>query len=242
MSRDPERAVLADDQAEQAVAAGGGPIRARVVGVDAARDEALDAPVGVDDPEGRVLRADERADAVDDHLQDLVDGSRPAIAAVGRVERLDDVGWPAPRIRPAVRSRSTTRTVADAFDVAMAAAGDEAGPTGTRDRAHGPSPTSPPIRSHLPTWNIGLSPTGYGRPRAACDRPGPGSSIEASTEAIPSAGRRVCELAVISVLEPRNLRLPGGRVRRVDQERDRLTAGAQSIVRRARTPASRRRT
>ena len=39
---------------------------------------------------------------------------------------------------------------------------------------------------------------------------------------------------MLSVVEPHNLRLSGGRLRRVDQERDRLAAGAQAIVRRAR--------
>ena len=42
------------------------------------------------------------------------------------------------------------------------------------------------------------------------------------------------EIVVLSVVESRNLGLPGGRVRRVDQERERLASGAQAIVRRAR--------
>ncbi|HEX5015278.1 MAG TPA: universal stress protein [Candidatus Limnocylindrales bacterium] len=61
-----------------------------------------------------------------------------------------------------------------------------------------------------------------------------GSSAAASLEAIKRAGVGRLELVVISVVETGNLHLPGGRVRRVDQERDRLTAGVQSIVRRAR--------
>jgi nucleotide-binding universal stress UspA family protein len=61
-----------------------------------------------------------------------------------------------------------------------------------------------------------------------------GSSVAASLEAIRRAGAEHAQLVVLSVVEPRNLHLPGGRVRRVDQERDRLATGAQSIVRRAR--------
>ena len=61
-----------------------------------------------------------------------------------------------------------------------------------------------------------------------------GSSRDASDEAIRAARERGAELIVLSVVEPHNLRLPGGRLRRVDQERDRLAAGAQAIVHRAR--------
>lgn len=42
------------------------------------------------------------------------------------------------------------------------------------------------------------------------------------------------ELLVFSVVEQSNLHLPGGRSRRVDQERDRLEAGVRDIVGRAR--------
>ena len=59
------------------------------------------------------------------------------------------------------------------------------------------------------------------------------SCAGAASEAIALAGTARAELLVISVVEPHNLSLPGGRTRRIDQERDRLTAGAQSIVRRA---------
>jgi nucleotide-binding universal stress UspA family protein len=61
-----------------------------------------------------------------------------------------------------------------------------------------------------------------------------GSARAASDEAIARARRDGAELLVISVVEPRNLVLPGGRPLRVDQERDRLATGARSIVRRAR--------
>lgn len=61
-----------------------------------------------------------------------------------------------------------------------------------------------------------------------------GSSDRAATEAIGRARAAGADLIVLSVVEPHNLRLPGGAARRVDQERDRLTAGAQAIVRRAR--------
>jgi nucleotide-binding universal stress UspA family protein len=61
-----------------------------------------------------------------------------------------------------------------------------------------------------------------------------GSSDGAADEAIRRASAVGAELVVLSVVESRNLSLPGGRVRRVDQERDRLASGAQTIVRRAR--------
>ena len=61
-----------------------------------------------------------------------------------------------------------------------------------------------------------------------------GSSDGAAEEAIRRAIAIGAELVVLSVVESRNLSLPGGRVRRVDQERDRLASGAQTIVRRAR--------
>jgi nucleotide-binding universal stress UspA family protein len=61
-----------------------------------------------------------------------------------------------------------------------------------------------------------------------------GSSDGAADEAIRRAAEVGAELVVLSVVESRNLSLPGGRVRRVDQERDRLASGAQAIVRRAR--------
>jgi len=61
-----------------------------------------------------------------------------------------------------------------------------------------------------------------------------GSSDGAAEEAIRRAVADRAELVVLSVVESGNLRLPGGQVRRVDQERDRLATGAQAIVRRAR--------
>ena len=53
-------------------------------------------------------------------------------------------------------------------------------------------------------------------------------------EAIRLARADNAELIVLSVLERSNLHLPGGLTRRVDQERDRLEAGARTIVGRAR--------
>ena len=61
-----------------------------------------------------------------------------------------------------------------------------------------------------------------------------GSSDRAVADAIARARAAGADLIVLSVVEPHNLRLAGGRARRVDQERDRLAAGAQAIVRRAR--------
>ena len=60
------------------------------------------------------------------------------------------------------------------------------------------------------------------------------SSRDASNEAIKRAKDDGADLIVLSVVEQHNLHLPGGGARRVDQERDRLAAGAQAIVRRAR--------
>jgi nucleotide-binding universal stress UspA family protein len=53
-------------------------------------------------------------------------------------------------------------------------------------------------------------------------------------EAIRMAATDGSQLLVFSVVEPSNLHLPGGRSRRVDQERDRLEAGVREIVSRAR--------
>ena len=60
------------------------------------------------------------------------------------------------------------------------------------------------------------------------------ASRDATREAIERAKRDRADLIVLSVVEQHNLRLPGGGARRVDQERDRLAAGAQAIVRQAR--------
>ena len=60
------------------------------------------------------------------------------------------------------------------------------------------------------------------------------SSRDASMEAIKRAKDDGADLIVLSVVEQHNLHLPGGGARRVDQERDRLAAGAQAIVREAR--------
>ena len=60
------------------------------------------------------------------------------------------------------------------------------------------------------------------------------ASRDAANEAIKRAQDDGAELIVLSVVEQHNLHLPGGGTRRVDQERDRLAAGAQAIVRQAR--------
>ena len=60
------------------------------------------------------------------------------------------------------------------------------------------------------------------------------ASRDAAAEAIKRARDDGADLIVLSVVEQRNLHLPGGGARRVDQERDRLADGAQAIVRRAR--------
>jgi nucleotide-binding universal stress UspA family protein len=61
------------------------------------------------------------------------------------------------------------------------------------------------------------------------------ASESATTEAIALAARHHAELIVLSVIDPRRLRLPGGPfVRRADQEHAELMAGVQAIVARAR--------
>jgi nucleotide-binding universal stress UspA family protein len=60
------------------------------------------------------------------------------------------------------------------------------------------------------------------------------ASRDAANEAIKRAKDDGADLIVLTVLEQHNLRLPGGGARRVDQERDRLAAGAQAIVEQAR--------
>ena len=60
------------------------------------------------------------------------------------------------------------------------------------------------------------------------------ASRDAAREAIQRARDDGADLIVLSVVEQHNLHLPGGGARRVDQERDRLAAGAQAIVRQAR--------
>jgi nucleotide-binding universal stress UspA family protein len=60
------------------------------------------------------------------------------------------------------------------------------------------------------------------------------SSRRASEEAIRRAAAERADLLVMSVVEPQSLRLPGGMTRRVDQERDRLTAAALDVVKQAR--------
>jgi nucleotide-binding universal stress UspA family protein len=62
-----------------------------------------------------------------------------------------------------------------------------------------------------------------------------GASDQAATEAIRLALDSGAQLLVLSVIDPRRLRLPGGRfLRRVDQERGRVETGVQNLARRAR--------
>jgi len=60
------------------------------------------------------------------------------------------------------------------------------------------------------------------------------ASRDAANEAIKRARDDGADLIVFSVVEQHNLHLPGGGARRVDQERDRLAAGARAIVQQAR--------
>jgi len=61
------------------------------------------------------------------------------------------------------------------------------------------------------------------------------ASASATEEALTIARRSGAHLTVLSVVDPRILRLPGGRfLRRVDQEQARVEAGVQALVARAR--------
>jgi nucleotide-binding universal stress UspA family protein len=61
------------------------------------------------------------------------------------------------------------------------------------------------------------------------------ASASATDEALAIAGRTGAHLTVLSVVDPRMLRLPGGRfLRRVDQEQARVESGVQTVVARAR--------
>ena len=61
------------------------------------------------------------------------------------------------------------------------------------------------------------------------------ASGPATEEAFAIARRTGADLTVLSVVDPRLLRLPGGRfLRRVDQEQSRVEAGVQALVERAR--------
>jgi nucleotide-binding universal stress UspA family protein len=63
-----------------------------------------------------------------------------------------------------------------------------------------------------------------------------GASAPATEEAISIARRERAHLIVLSVVDPRLLRLPGGRfLRRIDQERADVESRVQALVARART-------
>jgi nucleotide-binding universal stress UspA family protein len=66
------------------------------------------------------------------------------------------------------------------------------------------------------------------------------ASEEAVDAAIRLAMERDAQLLVMSVVDPRRIRLPGGPfLRRIDQERARVEAATQAIVARARTAGAR---
>ena len=66
------------------------------------------------------------------------------------------------------------------------------------------------------------------------------ASEQAVDEAIRLATERGAQLLVMSVVDPRRIRLPGGPfLRRIDQERARVEAATQAIVARARTAGAR---
>jgi nucleotide-binding universal stress UspA family protein len=66
------------------------------------------------------------------------------------------------------------------------------------------------------------------------------ASERAADEAIRLAVASGAQLVVLSVIDPRRLRLPGGKfLRRVDQERARIETGVQMLVSRARAAGAR---
>ena len=65
---------------------GRAPICRRLSIVHPARDELLDAAVGVDDAHGGVLRSNERTDAIDDDLQRVINGGQSGDAPNGGIE------------------------------------------------------------------------------------------------------------------------------------------------------------
>ena len=83
----PEGAVLADDQAEQSAAAWQVADPPPLLVADAARDESLDGPLGIDDADRGVFGADQLAHSISDELQDSVDLEGAADAADRLVER-----------------------------------------------------------------------------------------------------------------------------------------------------------
>ncbi len=91
---------------------------------------------------------------------------------------------------------------------------------------------------HDPGMDIVTTPSGIRRILLATDlRP---ASEAAADRAIALASEHQAELIILSVVDPAILRLPGGRfVRRVDQERARVEAAVQALVRRARAEGAR---
>jgi nucleotide-binding universal stress UspA family protein len=66
------------------------------------------------------------------------------------------------------------------------------------------------------------------------------ASERAADEAIRLAVESGAQLVVLSVVDPRRLRLPGGRfLRRIDQERSRVEEGARMLADRARAAGAR---
>jgi hypothetical protein len=92
---DPKRPVLANDQSEEASALRewANPVARGVV--HPAGDESFDPSAAIDDPECRVLRADERANLIDDDLQDIVDSPETSDPSDRGVQGNLDVvlGW-----------------------------------------------------------------------------------------------------------------------------------------------------
>ena len=68
---------------------GNGPRRRALLERDPARDEALDAPLVIDDAERRVVRTDQVADAIDDELEHGLDVELAGHGADGVAERLE---------------------------------------------------------------------------------------------------------------------------------------------------------
>ena len=226
--RDPERAVLPDDQAQEAMATRQRADAGTGLRVDTGGDESFDDATGVDDPRGGIPGPDEGSDLIDDDLQGGVDRGQAGDRPRGGVQGVDDVDDVLGFVSIAHPGHGTSARAGSAVR-------ERVGPPGPEDlcrMAHGAGPPPQhPTRMNEPRPSRGQ------RILLAVDMTP--ASRDAANEAINRAATDGAQLIVLSVVEQHNLHIPGGRPRRVDQERDRLAAGAQAIVQQARAAGAR---
>ena len=229
---------------------GGGPDLLALLGRDAARDEPLDPPARVDDPQGGVPGVDELANAVDDHLEDAIEvelaGDRPR----GDVEGVDGghdgevgaglVGEPSAR-RP---DRASCKRSSGVGPAGPGPNGRGAGRGAGDHRPAGRCQTSLSIhaRSHEHAYPSTMTAlpmsSAQGRPyptggirRILLATDLSAASEGAAVQALDLAHDLGADLLIVSVIDPRSLRLPGGRFGvRVDQVRSSRETAAQDLV------------